>query len=111
MTQMGFERKGKRMTTLINIHDAPEGWKKNPDYLYIGRPSYLGNPFVIGKDGTREEVVAKYRKYIFQLWDEDNQMFRDYMEKVVLGSTLVCYCAPKLCHGSVILEMIDRFYG
>ena len=28
--------------------------------VYIGRPSIWGNPFVIGKDGTRGEVVEKY---------------------------------------------------
>ena len=27
------------------------------------RPSILGNPFIIGQDGTREEVIAKFRKY------------------------------------------------
>jgi len=27
--------------------------------VYIGRPSKWGNPFVIGKDGDREEVIAK----------------------------------------------------
>ena len=26
----------------------------------IGRPSVWGNPFVIGKDGTRNEVIANY---------------------------------------------------
>ena len=30
--------------------DAP------PDAVYIGRPSKWGNPFVMGVDGTREEL-------------------------------------------------------
>ena len=34
--------------------------------IYIGRPSRWGNPFVIGKDGTREEVVEKYRNWILK---------------------------------------------
>jgi hypothetical protein len=29
--------------------------------VYIGRPSKWGNPFVIGRDGSREEVIEKYR--------------------------------------------------
>ena len=37
------------------------------DVVYIGRPSKWGNPFVIGKDGTREEVIAKFKNYIFHL--------------------------------------------
>lgn len=32
--------------------------------VYIGRPGKWGNPFVISRDGTRPEVVAKYRAYL-----------------------------------------------
>lgn len=35
-----------------------------PNSAYIGRPSKYGNPFVIGKDGTREEVIAKYQQWL-----------------------------------------------
>jgi hypothetical protein len=34
------------------------------DAVYIGRPSKWGNPFVIGRDGTREQVIAKYRDWL-----------------------------------------------
>ena len=30
--------------------------------IYIGRPSKWGNPFIIGRDGTRKEVIDKYHK-------------------------------------------------
>ena len=30
--------------------------------MYIGRGSPWGNPYVIGKDGNRTEVIARYRK-------------------------------------------------
>ena len=33
--------------------------KKEPYDIYVGRPSKWGNPFRIGKDGTREEVIKK----------------------------------------------------
>jgi len=32
--------------------------------VYIGRPSKWGNPFVIGRDGSRADVIAKYRTWI-----------------------------------------------
>jgi hypothetical protein len=35
--------------------------KREPYDVYIGRPSKWGNPFQIGRDGTRDEVIAKYR--------------------------------------------------
>lgn len=34
--------------------------------VYVGRPSIWGNPFVIGKDGTRDEVIAKYGSWLMQ---------------------------------------------
>jgi len=40
--------------------------KKEQYDCYIGRPSKWGNSFVIGKDGTREEVVEKYRQWVLQ---------------------------------------------
>ncbi|WP_256372042.1 DUF4326 domain-containing protein [Bradyrhizobium sp. UASWS1016] len=30
----------------------------------MGRPSKWGNPFVIARDGSRAEVIAKYRAWI-----------------------------------------------
>lgn len=29
----------------------------DPNEVYVGRPSQWGNPFVIGTDGTRDEVM------------------------------------------------------
>src|ERR1700737_2718916 len=46
--------------------------KKEKYHVYIGRAvprsglkaSIWGNPFVIGKDGSREEVMVKYRAWL-----------------------------------------------
>ena len=46
------------MTTIHNKY-------KEPFDVYIGCPTVFGNPFEIGKDGTREEVVAKYRSWFY----------------------------------------------
>ena len=37
-----------------------------PNATYIGRPSIWGNPFVIGKDGTRGEVIEKYERWLLR---------------------------------------------
>ncbi len=34
--------------------------------VYIGRPSPLGNPYKIGEHGTRHEVLAKYRAWLWR---------------------------------------------
>lgn len=77
--------------------------KKEPYDVYIGRPSKWGNPFQIVKDGTREEVIKKYRAYIMEvLWDEDGDQLSELQ-----GKTLGCWCAPKACHGDVLLELAN----
>jgi hypothetical protein len=35
-----------------------------PNAVYIDRPSIWGNPFVIGTNGTRAEVVATYEHWL-----------------------------------------------
>lgn len=40
------------------------GKRTSATQVYIGRPSKWGNPFVIGRDGSRAEVIAKYRAWI-----------------------------------------------
>lgn len=32
--------------------------------VYIGRGSKWGNPFVIGRDGDRAEVITKYERWL-----------------------------------------------
>jgi hypothetical protein len=70
--------------------------------IYIGRPSRWGNPFSIGADGTREEVVEKYRQFILA----HPQMIADIQE--LKGKVLGCWCKPKLCHGDVLVELLDQ---
>lgn len=73
--------------------------KKEPYDIYIGRPSEWGNPFVIGPDGDRSEVIEKYRQWILT----QNHL----MNKIhtLRGKTLGCWCAPQACHGDVLLEL------
>lgn len=100
------------MTTVINIKDAPEGWQSDPQYIYIGRAvprkglkrSLFANPFVIGEDGSREACVRK-----FEGWTA-GVMHMAYGQSVRLlrGKTLVCWCAPLMCHGDVLAKLADE---
>ena len=64
---------------------------------YIGRPSKWGNPFVIGRDGTREEVIAKYRDLLPVLPGRLEEIRTE-----LRGHKLGCFCAPQPCHGDVL---------
>ena len=72
------------------------------DSIYIGRPSKWGNPFEIGKDGNRDEVVEKYTTYILSNEELLNDLYQ------LKNKDLVCYCSPKLCHGDVLIILANQ---
>ncbi len=82
------------MTVVVNL-------KKEPYDIYIGRGSLYGNPFHIGADGNREEVIEKYRR-----WVKTQSKILNNLE-VLRDKRLGCYCAPLPCHGDVLMELLD----
>jgi len=70
--------------------------------VYVARPSKWGNPFHIGRDGTRDEVIAKYREWL----KTKPELLLDLHELV--GKDLLCWCAPLPCHADILLEMARR---
>jgi hypothetical protein len=72
------------------------------DYdVYIGRGSPWGNPFREGIDGTREEVIARYETRLMTQPELLAQL------PSLRGKRLGCYCAPKPCHGDVLLRLAN----
>lgn len=67
---------------------------------YIGRPGVWGNPFSIGKDGTREEVIEQYRAWLLASTLMDNL-------HELKGCNLVCWCAPLACHGDILFDLAN----
>ena len=91
--------------SVVYIDRACAGWKGSP----------LGNPFQIGQDGSREEVIEKYRRWLWArmkekgvVYDEIMRLAKRYAEgsRIVLG----CWCYPQSCHGEVVARAI-RYYG
>jgi uncharacterized protein DUF4326 len=78
------------------------GTKSAPDRMYVGRPSKWGNPFVIGRDGTRDQVIAKYSAWIHQ----QPSLMRSLGE--LRGKHLICWCAPARCHADVLMQLANR---
>jgi len=77
------------------VHNKHHG-SAPPDAVYIGRGSPWGNPFIIGVDGDRDDVCDRFEKVTLPHLDL----------APLIGKDLVCYCAPKRCHGDSILEAI-----
>jgi hypothetical protein len=75
--------------------------------LYIGRSwaglpqSVFHNPFHVGKDGTRDEVLAKFAAYFYapeQKSLRDLALYAINVDREILG----CWCYPLPCHGDII---------
>lgn len=109
------------MIEVVNIRDV-KVW--DASYVYVGRKnvrfgvseSVLANPFVIGKDGDRDEVILKYRYWLWQRVKEEGEVYAhllDLVERVRAGEELklVCWCKPKGCHGDVVKRCLEWMLG
>jgi len=78
--------------------------------VYIGRKGkgqdgYFGSPFRIGPDGTREQVIEKFRAW-FQRRIATDPTYRERVLEL-RGKRLGCFCAPLACHGQVIADWVN----
>lgn len=71
--------------------------------VYIGRPSKWGNPFVIGADGDRDEVIRKYEELI-----KSTPRFCEEIKRELKGRDLICWCHPSPCHGDVLIRIANE---
>jgi|SRR5882757_5098859 len=81
-------------------------WQNPPkDVVYIGRPSKWGNPYKLKIDNekSRREVLLAFEEYAVIKLKQNP----DWLEPL-RGKDLVCYCAPKMCHGDVLLKLANR---
>lgn len=70
--------------------------------VYVGRPTKWGNPYVIGKDGTRQEVVDLYGIWLHEQI-HTGQLDLDELR----GRDLVCWCAPEACHADLLVVLAN----
>lgn len=104
-----------RTTTVVNVR-SPE-WKAAVaagTAVYIGRASpgfkksYYGNMYKSPRDGTRDEVVEKYKAaWRFYLDGSFAKAYRPLLEDL-RGKVLGCWCAPKRCHGHALVELLEE---
>jgi hypothetical protein len=92
------------MSRVANLRHEPLG-----DAVYVGRAmprhglagSDFANPYRVDVDGTREEVVEKYRRWLLgrpELLDRLREL---------RGRRLACWCKPEPCHADVLIELVD----
>jgi len=97
------------ITRVINIRNETEfsRLKSTPQYEYIGRGSYWGNPYSMFEDGDdREEVIRKF-KYDFE-FDKFPNKSKSEVYKLA-GKRLGCFCHPKMCHGDILADFLNSW--
>jgi hypothetical protein len=81
------------------------------DAIYVGRPSKWGNPFPIGKQGNRADVIRQYKDYLAVKMD-----LKQLDPEALRGKDLVCWCHnwdgqgknPLYCHADILLEIANK---
>jgi len=87
-----------------------KGWRKPTGAIVVSRPSFFGNPFVVGtpENGgniTPEVAVAEFRKALLdgRLQIKLSNLFE------LRGRDLVCWCPlDQPCHADVLIELANR---
>jgi hypothetical protein len=74
--------------------------------VYIGRPGPWGNPYIVGKHGSREQVIAKFEKWLMR---RPSLVAR--VRKELKGKILGCWCSPYNCHGEVLTRIANQEGG
>ena len=96
---------------LLTVGNVYKQDSKDGD-MYIGRPSAVGNPYVVGPLYSRHEAIERYKP-----WLEEKIMRRDPQVLKVIENIehqlnqgkpvrLMCFCKPHACHGDVLREVI-----
>ena len=109
---------------MIEIVNGKQDGFVGENKIYIGRAnkslrlelSPLTNPYQIGVDGNRAEVIALYRKWLWNRivisQDNPNDTYKELLsiaQRVKKGEKikLSCYCKPLECHGDVVANCIN----
>lgn len=74
--------------------------------VYIGRGTVWGNPYQIGQDGDRDEVIRKFAYDFDRGFLKVHQNFEKHLSHIK-GKVIACHCKPAACHGDVIAAYVN----
>ena len=107
---------------VVRVHDrVQEGYVR----FRIDRQSPLGNPYVIGVHGDREQVISEFSTWFSstmeiaaiegrEFLNERQRQALAYYERILQSAVegklieLGCHCSPLACHGHVIKQWLKN---
>ena len=93
------------MASVVNMRHRPDlralldGADEHGDAVRIDRKSRWGNPFRLGRDGDRAEVIERYRAWLWQRIESGDVPLADL---AALNGKQLAWCHPLPCHGDVL---------
>jgi hypothetical protein len=82
-----------------------KGWRMPPDTVKVDRSTRFGNPFHLGKDGDRAEIVRLFREHLAR--PEQAAHVAD-IKATLRGRNLACWCPlDGPCHADVLLDVAN----
>lgn len=101
---------------IVNV----KGMHPDSGIVYCGREwagwpsSVWGNPYREGRDGSRTEIIEKFRVYLQKMLAGKSPAARNMQEELAdltERSVLGCWCTPLRCHCEVIAEEWEKRYS
>lgn len=104
-----FELKSAADTVVVNVrHDKYDIYIGRDNAAYGLQRSQWANNYRIGRDGDRDEVIEKYECDIRQRTSVARGCWLPQL-LALEGYRLGCWCAPKPCHGDVLVKLIQEY--
>ena len=84
-----------------------KGWKMPPNTVKVARPTTWGNPYKIGEDGTRAEVIELFKRSLLTGKGRVSYSVGD-VRRELAGFNLACWCKlDQGCHADVLLQIAN----
>lgn len=89
--------------------------KPTKEDVYIGRGSPLGNPYPITELDSRDRVCDLYESWLWEKARDVNSAQHKAIQELIYKNregqkiNLVCFCAPKRCHGNTIKRIVEQY--
>ena len=89
--------------------------KKEKYNILIDRRTIFGNPYIIGQDGDRDEVILKFEEWLRGKRDTNwkQEKRKEILRRLseLKGRILACWCRPHACHGDVYIKLEKENYA
>jgi hypothetical protein len=81
-----------------------KGWRLPPNAVCVTRPGRWGNPFAIGRDGDRAQVLSRFADYACARLAKEPHWLEP-----LRGKDLACWCREDdACHADILLRLANE---